>query len=280
MTSYDTAPHVLHGRRGRAARLSGAELLLDTAGLRRRIPLAAIERVETGGAGDRVLTVVLRTDGTRPPPAYSLTARRAPQAAAFAQRVSAAGAAAGEWPPGGAPDAVREEPLKRGTRRPRSRWWWVVPTVYLAGFVALVAAGAGAGALFGWLVVPLLLAPAVVAVLGGAELVRQGRALRARGVVAQARLARTYALHGEDSGEGCVYLYVDGRGHAHEWRGRGSAAERVEILYDPDDPEVARLGRGAVGRMVQGVAFAAGVGGLLLFLAAMVLAPAVRALAG
>jgi hypothetical protein len=32
--------------------------------------------------------------------------------------------------------------------------------------------------------------------------------------------------------------------------------------------------------MVQGVAFAAGVGGLLLFLAAMVLAPAARALAG
>ncbi|WP_146075267.1 DUF3592 domain-containing protein [Streptomyces sp. Ru71] len=175
---------------------------------------------------------------------------------------------------------MREEPRGSRGRRPWPRWWWVPLVCSAGGAVGLGAGGAGGGAVLGWLACPLLLGPAAVAVLGGAELVRQGWALRARGAVAPARLVRTYALHGEDTGEGCVYVYVDDRGLAREWRGRAGAAEQVEILYDPEDPEVARPGRSTTARLTGTGALALGVGGLLLFLAAMVLAPVVRALRG
>ncbi|MEW2293332.1 DUF3592 domain-containing protein [Streptomyces sp. NPDC006743] len=162
MTSSETAPPALYGRRRSAARLCAGELLLDARLLRRRIPLAVIGRVAVGGAGGRTLTVV-----------------------------------------------------------------------------------------------------------------------RARGVAAPARLRRSCAGHGSDEPSGHhVYTYVDADGLTREWRGARSGAERAEILYDPADPEVAVFGRDTAGRLAGGFAFALGLGGALLFIAAMLLAPAVRALAG
>ncbi|MER5749299.1 hypothetical protein [Streptomyces sp. NPDC002088] len=51
MASTDTSPLVLRDRRRSAARLRAGVLLLDAGGGRRRIPVAAIERVDVSGSG-------------------------------------------------------------------------------------------------------------------------------------------------------------------------------------------------------------------------------------
>nr|BFD83757.1 hypothetical protein StreXyl84_31580 [Streptomyces sp. Xyl84] len=284
MTSSETAPPDLYGRRRSAVRLCAGELLLDARLLRRRIPLAAIDRVAVGGAGGRTLTVVLTAAGGEPPAAYSLTCRDAAAGRAFAEAVGRElDAHRSGGPRTDGSGQVREERLKRWVSAPRRGPGpgWAAAAVYVLVAAVLLASRADAGAVFGWLAGPLVLGPAAVAVTGGAALVRQAWALRARGIAAPARLRRSYAVHGSDEpSEHHVYTYVDAEGLTREWRGAGSGAERAEILYDPADPEVAVFGRGTTGRLAGGFAFALGVGGALLFIAVMLLAPAVGALTG
>ncbi|MEU5087044.1 hypothetical protein [Streptomyces sp. NPDC021356] len=176
---------------------------------------------------------------------------------------------------------MREERLERWAPVPRRGAGRAAGAVYVLVAAALLVKGAGAGAVFGWLAAPLVIAPAVVAVAGGAGLVRRVRVLRVRGIAAPARLRRSYAVHGGDEpSEHHVYTYVDADGLTREWRGAGNGAERAEILYDPADPEVAVFGRDTTGRPVGGTAFAVGVGGVLLFIGVMLVAPAAGALTG
>ncbi|KUJ36817.1 hypothetical protein BX257_8907 [Streptomyces sp. 3212.3] len=51
MASTQTSSPVLHGRRRASARLREKTVLLEADGVRRRIPVAAIERVVVHGAG-------------------------------------------------------------------------------------------------------------------------------------------------------------------------------------------------------------------------------------
>ncbi|WP_037861609.1 DUF3592 domain-containing protein [Streptomyces sp. NRRL S-340] len=234
-----------------------------------------------GGAGGRTLTVVLTAAG-EPSAAYSLTCRDAAAGRAFAEAVGRELDAH----PGGEPrpdgwGQVREERLRRWASAPRRGPGWAAAAVYALVAAVLLVSRADAAAVFGWPAGPLVLGPAAVAVMGGAGLVRQAWVLRARGIAAPARLRRSCAVHGSDEpSEHHVYTYVDADGLMREWRGAGSGAERAEILYDPADPEVAVFGRDTAGRLAGGFAFALGLGGALLFIAAMLLAPAVRALTG
>ncbi|MEU6325497.1 hypothetical protein [Streptomyces sp. NPDC047009] len=59
MTSTETSSLVLHGKGRASARLRDGVVLLEADGVRRRIPVAAIERVDVHGARVRRLTVVL-----------------------------------------------------------------------------------------------------------------------------------------------------------------------------------------------------------------------------
>ncbi|MFE9098590.1 hypothetical protein [Streptomyces sp. NPDC007264] len=78
---------MLHGKGRASARLRDGAVLLKADGVRRRIPVAAIERVDVHGAGGRRLTVVLTGDE---PVAYHLRCRSAPAVHEFAHAVSRA----------------------------------------------------------------------------------------------------------------------------------------------------------------------------------------------
>ncbi|MFJ9704358.1 hypothetical protein [Streptomyces sp. NPDC101234] len=86
MTEIDSSPLVLHGRRRSAARLRSGVLLREQGGVRRRIPVAAIERVEVRGRTGRELAVFLTSNDPRPAaPGRSLVSRSAPAVREFAE---------------------------------------------------------------------------------------------------------------------------------------------------------------------------------------------------
>ncbi|MDQ0600358.1 hypothetical protein QF037_004703 [Streptomyces canus] len=86
MIEIDTSLLVLHGRRRSVARLRAGVVLLETGGVRHRIPVAAIARVDATGPGGRVLTVVVATTPTDSV-THSVTSRSAPAVRAFAEAV-------------------------------------------------------------------------------------------------------------------------------------------------------------------------------------------------
>ncbi|MFJ3339243.1 hypothetical protein [Streptomyces sp. NPDC086766] len=122
MTSTETPSVVLHGRRHASARLRDGVVLLKTDGVRRQIPLTAIERVDVHGAKGRRLTIVLT--GNKPV-AYHLRCRSAPAVHEFAHAVRRALPVrdADELRPNGA-ELVTEKPLERAApNRARLLWW-------------------------------------------------------------------------------------------------------------------------------------------------------------
>lgn len=122
MASTGTSSLVLHGRRRASVRLRDGVVLLEAEGLRRRIPVAAIERVDVHGANGRRLTVVLTGDE---PVAYHLRCRSAAAVHEFAQAVRRALPVrdADEPRPDGV-GPVTEEPLERAApNRVRLLWW-------------------------------------------------------------------------------------------------------------------------------------------------------------
>ncbi|GAA2569788.1 MULTISPECIES: hypothetical protein [Streptomyces] len=113
---------MLHGRRRASARLRDGAVLRETDGVRRRIPVTAIERVDVHGAKDRQLTVVLTGDE---PVAYRLRCRSSSAVHEFAQAVRRALPVrdADESRPNGT-ELVTEKPLERAApNRVRLLWW-------------------------------------------------------------------------------------------------------------------------------------------------------------
>ncbi|MET9441305.1 hypothetical protein [Streptomyces sp. NPDC006610] len=78
-----TSPLVPADRLGATARLCAGEAPPERRGLRHRIPVAAVERVEAGGRGGR--TLILTVVAPDPPP--RIAAAGAPAVAAFAGAV-------------------------------------------------------------------------------------------------------------------------------------------------------------------------------------------------
>ncbi|MEV6738338.1 hypothetical protein AB0N14_15990 [Streptomyces sp. NPDC051104] len=79
---------VLRGR-GTTARLRAGDLLLEGGGVRRRIPLEAVERVEAGGSRGATLVLILTSDGSRPQ-TYEVHSGSPPAVRAFAATVAEA----------------------------------------------------------------------------------------------------------------------------------------------------------------------------------------------
>ncbi|MEW1828492.1 hypothetical protein [Streptomyces sp. NPDC088196] len=273
MTEINTSPLVLHGRRRSVARLRAGVLLLETDGVRHRIPVAAIGRVYVNGPRGRVLTITLaaaRADPADParrtPVTYSLTSRNAPAAAAFAEAVRRALPVryADEPRPeaeaeAGVEVSVSVEPIVR-SRPDLGRV--IVGTLCLAFVlvaVVLVARGAGERAVVCWLGGPVLLGAGVAGLMGGGRAVREAVVLRGRGITVEGRLTRSYEVGtGEDAVTHHTYEYVDALGTTRTRSGPEGGAGMVEILYDPEDPEgVTKVGHGTAGHLAFGLVFLA-----------------------
>ncbi|MGP4089585.1 hypothetical protein [Streptomyces sp. KR55] len=141
MTSTETSSLVLHGRRRASVRLRDAVVLLEADGVQRRIPVAAIERVDVHGPKGRRLTVVLTGDE---PVAYHLRCRSAPAVHEFAHAVRRALPVwdADEPRPDGA-GLVTEEPLERAAPDRVRLLWWGLGGGYVLMLVLLLVKGAG-----------------------------------------------------------------------------------------------------------------------------------------
>ncbi|MEU6573248.1 hypothetical protein [Streptomyces sp. NPDC046805] len=258
MAPTDTSPLVLHGRLRSVARLRSGELLLDAAGVRRRIPVAAIERAEAGGAKGRELTVVLTAVGSDPV-TYTLVSRSAPAVREFAEAVRRALPVrdAGEARRDGA-GLVSEEPLERPTPKPdrkgrlrRTAWIGCL----LMACVLLV--GVGVNPLLYWLFSLPVGFAGFLAARGGWEFLRDTWVLRTRGITVEGRLTSSFPSTGQNGTVmQHVYTYVDARGETRERTGSEGGAERVEIVYDPEGPdEVNKVGRGTTVQLIGSLVF-------------------------
>ncbi|MFF9625721.1 hypothetical protein [Streptomyces griseosporeus] len=256
MTDTDTSPLVLHGRRRSVARLRSGVLMLDEGRTRRRVPVAAIERVETGGRGGRELTVVL-TAPAPPAVTYTLTARSAPMVREFAAALRRAVPVrdADEPRPDGAALVWREDEPEPA--RPERGVW---PAIALVGaFLAVPCVlwfgrGRGLPAVL-WVLSPPAFLIGWAAMVGGWEVRGKASALRTRGLTVEGRLESTYEERsGEQTETKYVYVFADVHGREHRYDGpRGRGAAQVEIVYDPADPDGNhKVGRGTAVRSAWG----------------------------
>ncbi|WP_328872651.1 hypothetical protein OHT76_22520 [Streptomyces sp. NBC_00287] len=246
MTEIHTSPLVLHGRRRSVARLRAGVLLLEAGGVRHRIPVAAIERVEVSGAKGRVLTVVLSSA------THTLTSRSAPAVREFAEAVRRALPVRDADEPR---PAVSAEPVERPGVEPGYVVLWALGVAFVLVAVALVVRGAGEQAVVFWLVGPVVLGCGGAALAGGLTTVREAAVLRTRGITVEGRLTLSYEMGtGEDAVTHYEYTYVDARGQTRTRSGPAGGAEEVEIVYDPEDPEgTTKVGRGTAGVLALGV---------------------------
>ncbi|MFJ8540655.1 hypothetical protein ACIRFH_01310 [Streptomyces sp. NPDC093586] len=236
---------VLPGRRrGFEARLERGALVLKTPASDRRIPLTAIERTETPGAGGRSFTVVLTAPRTIRPTSWTVHGRRAPAVEAFAdalqRRLPVRDAA--ELRADGAL-LVTETPVAKppaDRHRTASR---VAVALYLLAAAAMSAAGFLGS--YGWFVALIcwlfgsLAIPMRHFVCGGWEFTGDTWRLRTHGVLVEGR--RLYAG---------AYEYTDLEGRGRRLTGTSEYAEQAEILYDPEGRTEAQVGRGTTGTLV------------------------------
>ncbi|MGW5278961.1 hypothetical protein ACWERI_05805 [Streptomyces collinus] len=258
MTSTGTSSLVLHGRRRASALLRDGVVLLEADGVQRRIPVAAIERVDVHGAKGRRLTIVLTDDESV---AYHLRCRSAPAVHEFAQAVRRALPVrdAAEPRPNSA-ELVTEKPLERVAPHRLRLLWWGLGGGYVLVLVLLVAKAAFPGVIL-WAVAPLLIAGGVGGVQAGWQVFREPWVLRTRGITVEGELQGT---HWHEGGNQYYYAYVDSHGVRHECKSSDGGAERAEITYDPVDPDTAIVGRRTTGWLVLGAVLILLMGTLLL----------------
>ncbi|MFF2527189.1 hypothetical protein [Streptomyces liangshanensis] len=223
---------VLRDRSSRLCAEPGA-LLLDQDGTRRRIPLAAVERVRADDARRPAVEVVLTAPDGVPGTVFRLNCRNSAAVTAFADAVNDALPRREDGVPrrDGA-ELVEVLPPKR--RQPWSPNWWLIGAVtglvcYVAGFVTLVVRGDVVGAIL-WVIgiSPLIKALALLSVVVEALYTRW--ILRRRGITV---LAVPY---------GSGYAFTDAKGTERRVEIDGAARpvstgpERYEINYDPLRP--------------------------------------------
>ncbi|MFJ8770263.1 hypothetical protein [Streptomyces clavifer] len=261
MTSTETSSLVLHGRRRASARLRDGAVLLETDGVRRRIPVTAIERVDVHGAKDRQLTVVLTGDE---PVAYHLRCRSAPAVHEFAQAVRRALPTrdANEPRPNGV-ELVSEKPLERAAPNRVFLLWWGLGGGYVLVLVLLLVKGAFSGVVpvVLWAVAPLVIGGGVGGVQAGWQVFREPWVLRTRGITVEGELQGT---HWHEGGKQYYYAYVDSHGVRRECKSSDGGAERAEITYDPVNPDTAMVGHRTTGWLVFGAVLILLMGSVLL----------------
>ncbi|MFF4398290.1 DUF3592 domain-containing protein [Streptomyces sp. NPDC001480] len=252
----DSSPLVLHGRGRASARLRDGVLLLESGGVRRRIPVGAIERVEVRGGKGRELAVVLTAADPARAKTYTLTARSAPAVGAFAGAVRRALPARVPGKPRADGAArVSVEPLERPGLEPWRVGLWALGVSLLLVAGLLAACGAGAKAVALWLAGAVVLGFGAVAVRSACGQVRDAVVLRRRGITVEGRLKYSFDTgSGEDRVTHHVYRYVDALGEPRERTGEEGGPDQVEIVYDPEDPEgTTKVGRGTAGQLTSGV---------------------------
>jgi hypothetical protein len=256
VTEIDTSPLVLHGRRRSVARLRAGVVLLETDGVRHRIPVAAIARVDATGPGGRVLTVVVATTPTTPTDpvtySYSLTSRSAPAVRAFAEAVRRALPVRDADEPR---PQVSAEPVERSGPHLGYAILGALVLTYVLVAVVLVNRGAGEQAVVYWLAGPMLTGAGGTVLPGGVRTVREAVVLRRRGITVEGRRERSYEVGtGEDAATHHMYAYVDALGNARTRSGRQGGADEVDILYDPEDPEgTTKVGHRTAGHLFLGL---------------------------
>ncbi|MFJ2649680.1 hypothetical protein ACIO1C_23525 [Streptomyces sp. NPDC087420] len=223
---------VLRDRSARLCAEPGA-LLLDRDGTRRRIPLAAVERVRADDARQRSVAVVLTAADGVPGTVFRLNCRNSAAVTAFADAVNGALPRREDGAPrrDGA-ELVRVLPPKR--RQPwEPNWWFAGITAglvfFVAGFVTLVARGDVMGAIL-WIigVSPLVKGLAVLFLVVRALCDRL--ILWRRGITV---LAVRY---------GSGYAFTDAKGTERRVEIDGAAKPvstkpaRYEVSYDPLRP--------------------------------------------
>ncbi|MFE2560588.1 hypothetical protein ACFXGT_32145 [Streptomyces sp. NPDC059352] len=223
--------------RGGSIWLEAGAVWLEQKEARRRIPIAAIEGARVTGRGGRSVEVALWGADRVPGPVFVVAGRDATAAARLVEVINRArpqtgppegGATLVDVLPAGTPEAVR-----RSKRRTRAVIFAFL-VVYLGGFAALALEGRPSRALL-WAtgVVPLALGGLLVgiAVVAG----RQRWVLRKRGIAVVARFS-----HG--GGQKSYFRYTDLEGGEHEIQADyaapkiGGDPDRVEVVYDPEDP--------------------------------------------
>lgn len=246
--SNTSSPVVLLGRRGRTARLTDGALVLRSRRETRHVPLAAIERIDLPSDAERELVVVLTrsADGTEQPSSdssYRVAGRNTPAVRAFAEEVRRA------LPPRKAEvlPGAREVKVERHASDRHPLLLTLVGLVgvcYLTGIVLLLVLPTGdrASAMSTdeavgfWAFAPALAAVGLFCLFAGGMGARDWWVLRTRGVTVEGSL---WLLTRDDEGAAeTIYEFTAADGTTHRRTTAGSGPERIDITYDPRNPEL------------------------------------------
>lgn len=249
--------------------LEGRAVVLEQKGLRRRIPVEAIEEARAVGRGRRSVEIALWGVDGAPGPVFTLEGRDAASAGRLVEVANGARSTSG--PAQGGAALVEERPVstsgrKKGlglTRRERAVGI-VLLLVYVGGLALLAWAGEPQQAAL-WLIG---VAPALFGLLIVVPSLRwawKRWTVRRRGVTVVAVFARR-------EGKRTFFRYTDLEGETHEIepdyaaRGIGGDPRRIEVVYDRQQPDraVCSLAASTLLWRTAGVTLA---GGLLLSLA-------------
>jgi hypothetical protein len=139
---------------------------------------------------------------------------------------------------------VSEEMVRRWSPSPGQWGAAGLPAVYLPVPLVLWFADRVTPLVL-WLLGPVMAVIGAWAVRDGWEMKGKAAALRSRGITVEGRLESSYEERsGDETVTKYVYPFADTRGGIHERRGaQGRGAERVEIVYDPENPQNNKVGR-------------------------------------
>ncbi|MFE1439704.1 hypothetical protein [Streptomyces sp. NPDC058739] len=249
--------------------LEGRAVVLEQKGLRRRIPVEAVEEARAMGRGRRSVEIALWGVDDAPGPVFTLEGRDATQAGRLVEVTNGARSSSG--PAQGGAALVEERPVstsgrRKGlglTRRERAAAI-VLLLVYVGGLALLAWAGEPQQAAW-WL---LGVAPALFGLLIVVPSLRwawKRWTVRRRGVTVVAAFARR-------EGKRTFFQYTDLEDRTHEIepdyaaRRIGGDPRRIEVVYDRQQPDraVCSLTASTLLWRTAGVTLA---GGLLLSLA-------------
>ncbi|MFF4168645.1 hypothetical protein [Streptomyces sp. NPDC001744] len=252
MTSATTSPLVLHGLLGRRARLRSGELLLGSRRELRRIPVAAIERVEVRGPGGRTLAVVLTGQEPETARTHALTSLGPGAVRRFAAVLREAlpvrdGA---ELHVSGSA-LVTTEPLDR-PGLPAVRPGVAVAAAFFLVMAALLVTEDWTGA-FCWLFVPMTVGGGVALAALGGKPVREGWVLAVRGITVDGHRKNSGSVDRGDPDALYVYLFTDAEGAPGVYRGSNGGRDEEEIVYDPRNPGVNQLRRRNAAQLAAGL---------------------------
>ncbi|MGW0908638.1 hypothetical protein [Streptomyces sp. NPDC002853] len=241
-----TSPVILPGRRrGSVTRLEQGVLIVRSRGSERRVPVAAIERVDIKGPKGRRLVVVLTAPEAGDRESMTVFSRSTPAVLAFAQTLRQALPVRDATQPrsDGALSVTRSSVAKPAGDWRRAAVRCSVSLYVLAAATMLISGICGAvewyAALACWLIGAVAV-PLRHGVRAGWEMIRETWRLRTCGILVEGR-----KLH---SG---TYEFTDIDGRTRQLTDHYESAEQVRILYDPTAAgQIAQVGSRTAGTLI------------------------------